>query len=306
MALLFALLLSGFSPPGLAANADGGVQAVPPLTARVIDQTATLSQEQRTALEGKLAGLEAKLGSQLVVLMVPTTSPEDIAAYGQRVADAWKIGRHDVGDGLLIVVAKDDRRVRIEVAKTLEGAIPDLAAKQIIDRAITPAFRVGDYAGGLTLAVDHLEARIKGENLPLPTAQGPSGQGDTGFDWNALALFLFVGVPIIGGILSSMLGRKAGSAVSGLLAGGLGWLVSTSVLVGLGVGFISAVVVAAMAASGASRGRGGPWGGGGFGGGGYGGGFSSGGGGGFSSGGGGGFSSGGGGDFGGGGASGNW
>ncbi|MES2088553.1 MAG: TPM domain-containing protein, partial [Pseudomonadota bacterium] len=161
--------------------ADGGVQAVPALTGRVIDQTATLTEAQRQALEAKLAAVETQLGSQLVVLMVPTTLPEDIASYGQRVADSWKIGRHDVGDGLLVIVAKNDRRVRIEVAKTLEGAIPDLAAKQIIDRAITPAFRAGDYAGGLNQAADQLAARVKGENLPLPAATGSTASRQQGF-----------------------------------------------------------------------------------------------------------------------------
>src|SRR5581483_1829129 len=138
------------------------VQPVPPLSARVMDQTATLSANERNELETKLANFEQSAGSQIVVLLVPTTQPEDIAAYAQRVADTWKIGRRDVGDGLLVVVAKNDRRVRIEVAKALEGAVPDLAAWQIIDRAITPAFKAGDFAGGLNDGVNLLIARIKG------------------------------------------------------------------------------------------------------------------------------------------------
>src|SRR5690606_17847678 len=104
----------------------------------------------RSALEARLAALEREAGAQLVVLMVPSTAPEDIAAYAHRVADTWKVGRREVGDGLLIVVAKNDRRVRIEVAKTLEGAIPDLMAFRVIDERITPAFRAGDFAGGLS------------------------------------------------------------------------------------------------------------------------------------------------------------
>ncbi len=139
-----------------------GVLPVPPLTAPVIDQTATLGEAQRAALVAKLATIEQQTGSQIVVLMVPSTLPEDIVAYSQRVGDSWKIGRRDVGDGLLIVVAKNDRRVRIEVAKALEGAVPDLAAKRIIDAQITPAFRAGDYAGGLSAAADQLAARIRG------------------------------------------------------------------------------------------------------------------------------------------------
>lgn len=280
---------------------DGGVQAVPPLSARVIDQTSTLSEADRQALEGKLAGIETRLGTQIVVLMVATTQPEDIASYAQRVGDAWKIGRAQVGDGLLLVVAKADRRVRIEVAKTLEGAIPDLAAKRIIDGAITPAFKAGDYAGGLNQGVDQLAARVQGENLPLPTGgEGATPAANPGFQWDDLGVFLFIGVPVVGGILSSVMGRKAGSLTSGLVAGGLGWWVTTSTLVALGVGLASMLVVAAMASG--SRGRGGPF----IGGGGLGGGFGGGGFGGGFGGGGGGFSSGGGGDFGGGGASGDW
>ena len=125
------------------------VQPVPALTARVIDVTGTLAAAERSALEQRLAAFEAQAGPQIVLLMVATTAPEDIAAYAQRVADTWKIGRRDVGDGVLVVVARDDRRVRIEVAKALEGAIPDLAAKMIIDEALTPAFRRGDYGAGL-------------------------------------------------------------------------------------------------------------------------------------------------------------
>jgi uncharacterized protein len=117
------------------------VLPVPALTARVIDQTGTLDAIQRKGLDDKLAAFEQKKGSQIVVLMVPTTQPEDIASYANRVGNAWKIGRKDVGDGILVIVAKDDRKMRIEVAKTLEGAVPDLAAKQIIDEAMKPRFR---------------------------------------------------------------------------------------------------------------------------------------------------------------------
>jgi uncharacterized protein len=122
---------------------------VPALSGRVIDQTGTLGAEQKGALEQQLAAVESKRGTQVVVLMVASTQPEDIASYAQRVGDAWKIGRRNVGDGLLIVVAKSDRHMRIEVAKALEGAVPDLAARQVIDQAMRPAFRQNDYAGGL-------------------------------------------------------------------------------------------------------------------------------------------------------------
>jgi uncharacterized protein len=278
------------------------VLPVPPLAARVIDQTGTLSAEQRTALEAKLAAFEAASGPQIVLLLVPATAPEDIAAYAQRVADAWKIGRREVGDGVLLVVAKDERRVRIEVAKALEGAIPDLAARQIIDQAVRPAFRADDYAGGLNAAVDRLMARIQGEGLPAPAPRvGGGGAGGMGFDLEALAVFFFVAVPIAGSVLTGIFGRKLGSVLTAGAAGTLGWWVTASMLIAVGVGVVALLLVGLFGIGAATRSMGrrggslphiGGWnGGGGWGGGG---------------GGSGGFSSGGGGNFGGGGASGGW
>jgi uncharacterized protein len=278
------------------------VQPVPPLSARVIDQTATLDAAQRQALEDRLAAYEQASGPQIAVLIVKTTAPEDIAAYAQRVADTWKIGRRAVGDGLLIVVAKDDRKMRIEVAKALEGAVPDLAARQIIDTAMTPAFRAGDYAGGLQAAVERLQARIAGEGLPAPAA--PS-RGDEGFGFQDLGLLFFIGVPVVGMLLTGMLGRKLGSVATAAAAGAAGWAFGGGLAMA-GIAAVAALVLVGLFGIGAARRgsgltgrRGGMmvppiiWGGGGgFGGGGGGGG--------------GGFSSGGGGDFGGGGASGNW
>jgi uncharacterized protein len=283
------------------------LQPVPPLAARVIDQTGTLGATQSGALEEKLAAFEREAGSQLVVLIVGTTQPEDIASYANRVGNEWKIGRRDVGDGLLIVVAKDDRKVRIEVAKTLEGAIPDLAARQVIDRAITPAFRAGDFAGGLNAAVDQLAARIRGEALPAPQAQQRPGQGQAFGDlsWEELAIFFFVAVPIIATVLTGIFGRRLGSMFTAAAAGGVGYTITTSVAVGVAAGVAALVLVGLFGIGSAGRRvargtrHGGPpiiWGGGGDG-------WS---GGGSWGGGGGGFSSGGGGDFGGGGASGNW
>jgi uncharacterized protein len=274
------------------------VLPVPALTARVIDQTGTLDESRRGALEAKLAAFEAEAGTQIVVLMVPTTQPEDIASYAQRVGDAWKIGRRDVGDGLLLVVAKNDRRVWIATAKALEGAVPDLAARQIIDRVIVPAFRADDYAGGIDAALDQLIARVKGENLPAPAARSEARQG---LQWEELAMFFFIGVPVLGSVLKGVLGRKVGSLATAGAAGAFGWWFSASVLLAAVAGVVALLLVGLMGVGGVGRGgrggRGGPpiiWGGGGGGWGG-GGGF-----------GGGGFSSGGGGDFGGGGASGDW
>ncbi|MDO8418864.1 MAG: TPM domain-containing protein, partial [Rubrivivax sp.] len=233
LALLLALLLSS------AALAQD-VLAVPPLAARVIDQTGTLKAAEAAALEAKLAAFEAEAGPQIVLLLVPATAPEDIAAYAQRVADSWKIGRREVGDGVLVVVAKDERRVRIEVAKALEGAIPDLAARQIIDNAIRPAFRADDYAGGLNAAVDQLMARIKGEALPAPAARAGARPG---LQLDELAMFFFVGVPIIGAVLTGLFGRKLGSVLTAGAAGGLGWMFTASVLAGVGAALVALLLV---------------------------------------------------------------
>ena len=277
---------------------------VPPLSSRVIDETGTLDAAQRAALDDKLAAFERDAGPQVVVLMVPTTQPEDIADFTQRVGDAWKIGRREIGDGLLVIVAKDDRRVRIAPAKALEGAVPDLAARQIIDQQMAPAFRQGDYAGGLNRAIDALMARIRGEHLPPPAAR--NGTAATGIDWGTIGLFLFVGVPLVGGMLSSLLGRKLGALVTAGGAAAAAWTLAGSLLAAVAAGVLALVLVgvlgtgAARSARGNGLRRGGfvppvIWGGGGFGGG-MGGGAM----------GGGGFSSGGGGNFGGGGASGRW
>ncbi len=273
------------------------VLPVPPPSARVIDQTGTLTAAQAAALTGKLEAIETQRGAKVVVLMVPTTAPEDIAAYSQRVADAWKLGRRQVGDGLVIVVAKNDRSVRIEVAKALEGAVPDAAAGRIISEQIVPAFKAGDYAGGLNTAVDRIAQRIADEGLAAPTpGAGGSNKPAGGFDLQNLAIFLFVGVPILGAVLTGIFGRKLGSLLTGGAVGGIGWLLSASALIAAGAGLLALFLVGVMGVGSRGSRLGGPiiWGGGG-GGGGFGGG-----------GGGGGFSPGGGGDFGGGGASGRW
>jgi uncharacterized protein len=275
-----------------------GVQPLPALSARVIDQTGTLDAASTAALEAKLAAFEQERGSQVVVLMLATTAPEDIADYTQRLGDAWKIGRKDVGDGVLFVIAKDDRRLRIATAKTLEGAIPDLLARRIIDQAVTPALRQGDYAGGIDAGVDQVLARIRGEDLPLPSAAQPGSSGDLA--WPDLLIFLAFAVPMAAAVLRGIFGNKLGTLLTGLGAGGLAYALTTVFWVAVGAGLIGMVAALFMQhlpmSNGTGRsGRGGPWGGCGFGGRG-GGGF----------GGGGGFSSGGGGNFGGGGASGGW
>jgi uncharacterized protein len=293
---LAAVFIAVLALPALAQ----GLLPVPALTARVIDQTGTLDSAQRTGLETKLAAFEQRKGSQIVVLMVPTTQPEDIASYAQRVGDAWKIGRKDVGDGLLVIVAKDDRKMRIATAKALEGAVPDLAAVRIIDEEMKPRFRNNDFAGGLNAAVDRLIGLVDGEPLPEPSRNNSGGSNSSGdFDWENLAIFLFVGVFVGAPIVRAILGKTLGSVVMGGGIGVVAFFLTTSMVIAVIAGMIALMVslFAGLAGFGGGRGGGG------------GGGWTSGGGGGWSGGGGGGgggFSSGGGGNFGGGGASGDW
>lgn len=291
------------------------VQAIPALTGRIVDRVGLLDAAALQRLDAQLAALQRDSGAQVAVLIVATTAPEDIAAYAQRVGDSWKLGRREVGDGLLVVVAAQDRRVRIEVAKALEGALPDLAAKRIIGSAITPAFKRGDYAGGLAAAIDAIGAAIRAEangaSAPTP-ATGTDPTADAGSDddpafWIVPALIAF---PLLARFTTALFGRKLGALVAGAGGAGIGWWLSSLWWVAAGAGGVAFVVALFVGLGSALRGlshsgRHGPvvWGppggfGGGWGGGGGGG-----------SGGssdGGGFSSGGGGDFGGGGASGDW
>lgn len=269
------------------------LQPIPALSGHVIDATTTLSDDQRQDLDNKLIAFEAATGAQVVVLVVPTTAPEDIASYANRVGNSWKIGRKDVGDGLILLVAINDRKLRIEVAKTLEGAIPDLMAKRVIDQAITPHFKQGNFAAGIGAGLDDIMTLIRGEALPAPANTGSLPTG--GFELMDLAVFLFFAVAVGGKVVRHIFGNKLGSLLMGAAAGGLVWFVSSSVLlaaVATVVGLIF-TLISAVGKFGSAKGYG-SWSGAGSGGG-------------WSSGsGGGGFSSGGGGDFGGGGASGGW
>lgn len=262
--------------------------AVPELSRRVTDLTATLSADQVSRLDNSLAGFEAKTGSQIAVLIVPTTEPEDIAQFGIRVGDKWKIGRAKVDDGVILIVAKDDRKLRLEVGYGLEGAIPDAIAKRVIAEIITPYFKTGDFAGGIDAGVQQLMRLIEGESLPAPVAS--QGQDD-----EALFSVLVVGGVIAGWLLSLLMNRPAAGAVAALGSGALGaFLMGLTPLLLFLAGFVYFVVASGF------RNRGGWSSGGGYGGGSWGGGSWGGGGGA------GGSWGGGGGGFGGGGASGSW
>jgi uncharacterized protein len=277
----------------LAALAVSADVAVPPLTARVTDLTGTLSGGAINRIESKLASLEAGKGSQIAVLIVPTTAPEDIEQYGIRVADQWKLGRKKVEDGAILLVAKDDRRVRIEVGNGLEGALNDATANRIIDETVTPRFKQGDYDGGVEAGIDQMISVVNGEPLPAPDRKWEHHGGLGGF----LPMLLIV-VFVASGVLRAMFGRLFGSLATGGLAGGIAWLLSHLLAVGLGAGVVAFLFAGLLGSTrGWTAGSGG-WGGG-FGGG-FGGGLGG------SGGGGGGGFSGGGGGFSGGGASGSW
>jgi uncharacterized protein len=268
--------------------------AVPPLKGRVTDLTGTLKPEQVASLEQMLQSFEARKGSQITVLMVPTTQPETIEQYALRVAEQWKIGRKNVDDGVVFVVAKDDRAVRIEVGYGLEGVLNDATANRIIREVIVPRFREGDFFGGISAALDRMIRVIDGEPLPEPRA-GPQVEGGTLQMLPVLFILALVG----GAILRRALGRVFGSIATGGAVGVVAWLLVGTLAIALLAGIVALffTLVGGMSGTG-RRYRGGlPGGFGGWGGGGFGGGGGSSGGGGFS---------GGGGSFGGGGASGRW
>ena len=258
--------------------------AVPPLRARVTDLTGTLTPDQRQSLEQQLAAFEAKRGSQIAVLLVPTTQPEAIEQYGIRVAETWKLGRKGVDDGVLFLVALNDRALRLEVGYGLEGAIPDAVANRVIDEIVVPYFKQGDFYGGIRAGVDRVIRLVDGEALPPPQARDTSWSR-----FERIMPFAFIGVIVIGGLLRAILGRLVGAGAAAGIAAVVTWLVVSSLLAAV----IFGMVVFALTLLGGFRTRGGGYGG-----------WSSGGGGGFG-GGGGGFGGGGGG-FGGGGASGKW
>jgi uncharacterized protein len=264
------------------AGAAQALEAIPPLTQRVTDLTSTLTAEQQAGLEARLQAFEQQKGSQIAILIVPTTQPEDIAQYSIRVVEAWKLGREKQDDGVLILLAKNDRKMRIEVGYGLEGAIPDVTAKRIISDVMAPYFRQGDFYGGLNAAVERIAALIDGEALPAPPQQARGGEHDWG---DMLPILLFGGL-IAGAMLRAVLGSFFGGVATGGLIGAAVWILGGGLIMALVLAFIAFVVT--LAGIGSLGGFGG-YGGGGFGGGSGGGGFS-----------------GGGGGFGGGGASGDW
>jgi uncharacterized protein len=272
--ILLALLLNG------AAQAE---VALPPLTHRVTDLTATLDTQQTQTLESRLAEFEANKGAQLAVLIVPTTQPESIEQFGIRVVEAWKLGRKGVDDGALLLVAKDDRALRIEVGYGLEGVLNDATANRIIDEVIVPRFKRADFYSGIESGLAAMMQVVSGEALPPPKRAAASGK----FDIESMLFVAFGLVVVVGGMLRAMLGRFPAAVLMGGALAVLAWFTIAQLIVALLVGLMAFVFVL-LGGGGhgfGGFGGGGLGGGGGFGGGGF---------------------SGGGGGFGGGGASGRW
>ncbi len=204
--------------------------AVPPLTARVTDQTGTLTREQQAGLERMLQEFEARKGTQIAVLMVASTKPEPIEQYALRVGEQWKIGRKKVDDGAILVVAKDDRALRIEIGYGLEGVLNDATASRIIREVIVPRFREGDFYGGINAGLDRMMRLIDGEPLPAPQkSASPAAEGG----WMQLLPMLLIVALIGGGILRAMFGRFLGAAATGGVVGFLAWTLAGTLLIAL-------------------------------------------------------------------------
>ncbi len=277
---MLALLLLAFV--ALApAHAAEGIVAVPPLQARLTDLTSTLTTEQQASLEQTLRAFEARKGTQIAVLIVPTTKPEEVEQYALRVVEQWKLGRKKVDDGALLLIAKDDRTLRIEVGYGIEGALNDATAKRIVSDVIAPRLKQGDYFGGISAGVDQMIRVVDGEPLPTPKpgALG-SGLGSGNQRIGQLLPMLFVVALVVGGVLRAVLGRIPAALATGGLLALAGWLLGGALIaavVGGGIAFFITLLGLGMGRHGGMVGGyyggmgGGHRGGGGFGGGGGGG-----------------------------------
>ena len=287
---LFAGLLFLVAVPP--AGAGDGLVVVPTLSSRVTDLTATLDASQKASLEGQLAAFEKAHGSQIAILMLPSTQPETIEQYGIRVAEAWKVGRKGKDDGVIVLVAKNDHKLRIEVGYGLEGGLNDAVSKRIVAETMAPHFKDGDWAGGLAAGVAQIQKVIEGEALPAPEqASAQRGRAD---DWQQVLMVGFVGMVVLGSFLAAILGRLLGGVATGGIVGIVSMVMTGSLLASGIAAVLVFLLMLGRGVGGGSRWHTGGWGGGMGGGGSWGGGSS------------GGWSGGGGGGFGGGGASGGW
>jgi uncharacterized protein len=223
-------------------HAAEGLVPVPPLQARLTDLTGTLTAEQQASLERSLRAFEARKGTQIAVLIVPTTKPEEIEQYALRVVEQWKLGRKKVDDGALLLIAKGDRTLRIEVGYGIEGPLNDATAKRIVSDVIAPRLKEGDYFGGVSAGVDQIIRVVDGEPLPAPKpGAGGSGLGSVSRNIGQLLPFLFVVALVLGGILRAVLGRIPGALATGGVLALAGWLLGGAVIaavIGGGIAFV--------------------------------------------------------------------
>jgi uncharacterized protein len=219
--------------------------AVPPLTGRVVDLTGTLTSGYIETLNQRIRSFEQRKGSQIAVLIVPTTQPETIEQYSLRAAETWKIGRKKIDDGALLVIAKNDHKVRIEVGYGLEGALTDVTSRRIIDEVIVPRFKTGDFAGGISEGLARMIGVIDGERLPPPAPEASHGPGP---DWNELSSFVpfaIFGALFVGGFLRSLFGSLLGSGVAGGVVGAIAWFVFGSLVASAALGGLAFIIVLA-------------------------------------------------------------
>jgi uncharacterized protein len=217
--------------------------AVPPLVGRVVDRTNTLSSGDIDTLNQRIRSFEQRKGSQIAVLIVPTTQPETIEQYSIRVAESWKIGRKKIDDGALLVVARNDHKLRIEVGYGLEGALTDVTARRIIDEVIAPRFKTGDFAGGISAGLTRMIGIIDGERLPAPAPEASHGPEP---DWDALSSFVpfaFFGALFVGGFLRMLFGSLLGSVVAGGVVAMIAWFVLGSLIAAVALGAVAFLIV---------------------------------------------------------------
>ncbi len=276
--------------------AEGDFQPIPPLKHRVTDLTATLNAADEARIEARLREYEAKKGTQIAVLIVGTTLPEPAFDYSMRVVDTWKLGRKDIDDGVLFLIAKNDRKLEIRTGRGVQGSLTDAMTKRIISEIVTPKFRAGDFAGGIEQGVEKIMGVLEGEALPPPQKKRIASQG---VNYENFLILGFVAALIAGPLLRSLLGRFVGAAATGGVTGAAAWWLAGGMAFPIVAGVIIFFIVLMMGAMSSGGGRGGSGGLGGWSGGGWSGGGSSGGGSSDSF-------SGGGGGFDGGGASGDW
>ncbi|HXZ47476.1 MAG TPA: TPM domain-containing protein, partial [Usitatibacter sp.] len=257
--LLFLAALLGHA--GSTAAEPGEPIPVPKLTAHVIDQTGTLGAAERDALEAKLAAFERERGSQVVVLIVPSLGSEPIEDFATRVTDEWRLGRKGVDDGVLLVIAKQEHRIRIHTGRGVQGTLTDFLSEEIVSDVIAPRFRQGDFAGGIDAGVDAIVKAVKGEDLPLPAARPHERKADFASSYANFVFLAFFLVPIVALVLRGLLGRLFGAGLTGAITGVAAWLVFGSLALGVIVALL-AFVFTIFSGAGLVRGIGrGPWGG---------------------------------------------